>query len=200
MSIGVWHILDLVDKYGEDAVCKFISDFSTKKKDCHRALNPDIEVFLKRNAIRFAREKKSITYLVYDEDDGSLLGYFTLAHKPIEIPTAGLSNSVIKKLEKYARPSEEHGEYTVSAFLIAQFGKNYAVDDGKRITGDELMKLCNKELFDVQHRIGGGLEYLDCESDAKLIDFYHDQQHFRLFGERISNKDSKRYLQFMRFI
>ena len=32
MSIGVWHILDLVDKYGEDAVCKFISDFSTKKK------------------------------------------------------------------------------------------------------------------------------------------------------------------------
>ena len=62
------------------------------------------------------------------------------------------------------------------------------------------MRLCNKELFELQHRIGGGLEYLDCEADAKLIDFYQDNQHFRLFGERISEKDGKRYLQFMKYM
>ena len=198
MNAVALNILDVIECSGSDAVQTIISGFSTRKLE--QTLNPDIEEFLKKNAIQFAKEKKSVTYLVTDEDDGALLGYFTLAHKAIEIPTAGLSNTVIKKIEKYAQLNEELGVYTVSAFLIAQFGKNYAVDDGKRITGNELMRLCNKELFDVQHRVGGGLEYLDCEADAKLIDFYQDQQHFRLFGERISTKDGKRYLQYMKFI
>ena len=49
------------------------ADLTAKKKNEHgitEKLNPDMEVFLKRNAFRFAREKKSITYLVCDEDDG----------------------------------------------------------------------------------------------------------------------------------
>ncbi len=106
MNIVTLNILDAIECSGSDAVQTLISRFSTRKRD--QILNPDIEEFLKRNAIQFSREKKSITYLVGDLDDGSLLGYFTLAHKPIEIPTAGLSNTVIKKHEKYARPSEEH--------------------------------------------------------------------------------------------
>ena len=41
-------------------------------------------------------------------------------------------------------------------------------------------------------------EYLDCEADAKLINFYEGED-FRLFGERISEKDGKRNLQYMKF-
>ena len=104
----------------------------------------------------------------------------------------------MKTMSRYAELDTQKNSYLVSGFLIAQFGKNYAVDDGSRISGKELMRLANKELCDLQHRAGGGIEYLDCEADAKLINFY-EGEGFRLFGERISEKDGKRYLQYMRF-
>ena len=165
-----------------------------------KSLNTDIEQFLKKDAVQFAKEKKSITYIVGDKNDGSLLGYFTLTHKPIEILAEGLSKTTIKKIEKHSRRNKEGNSYVVSAFLIAQFGKNYGVDNGKRITGDELMTLCFRELSEIRYRIGGSIEYLDCEADAGLIRFYQDQQQFILFGERISEKDGKRYLQYMKFL
>ena len=202
MNIGVWNILDLVEDFGDVSVSALISDFSTdiERDGRQTTLNPDIEVFLKKNAVQFAKEKKSITYIVGDKDDGSLLGYFTLAHKAIEIPADGLSRSTLRTIEKHSRRNKETNSFTVSAFLIAQFGKNYAVDHGKRISGNELMALCVKELSEIRHRIGGSIEYLDCEADASLIRFYQDQQHFRLFGERISDNDGKRYLQYMKFL
>ena len=122
MNSVALNILDVMECCGSEAVQGIILDFSTRKLE--QTLNPDIEEFLKKNAIQFAKEKKSVTYLVTDENDGALLGYFTLAHKAIEIPTTGLSNTVIKKIEKYSQLNEELGVYTVSAFLIAQFGKN----------------------------------------------------------------------------
>lgn len=203
MTIGVWNILDLDEEAGEAGVNALIDGFTTvrlNEEGESEELNPDIEIFLKKNALQFAREKKSITYLVCDEDDGSLLGYFTITHKAVEVPPDGLSKTYIRKVERYAQLHKELKAYIVSGFLIAQFGKNYGVDDGHRISGDALMQLCNKELFELQHRSGGGLEYLDCEAHAKLIDFYEKKQGFRLFGERISEKDGKRYLQFMKFL
>ena len=202
MNIGVWNILDLVEEFGDEYVSAFVSDFSTgvEKEGRKRNLNPDIEEFLKKNAIQFAKEKKSITYIVGDKEDGSLLGYFTLAHKPIEIPADGLSKSMKKRIEKHSRLKDGENAYIVSAFLIAQFGKNYTVDGGRRISGDELMALCIKELSEIRYRIGGNVEYLDCEADASLIRFYQDQQNFTLFGERISENDGKRYLQYMKFL
>jgi hypothetical protein len=61
------------------------------------------------------------------------------------------------------------------------------------------MKLADKELYEIQHRIGGGVKYLDCLNDSKLIDFYQKKQQFQLFDERISEKDGKRYLQLVKF-
>lgn len=57
-------------------------------------------------------------------------------------------------------------------FLIAQFGKNCAVDNGNRIAGKQSMKYAEDVLGVLQHRAGGGVEYLDCESHAGLIRFY----------------------------
>lgn len=200
MKVVVWNILDLIDEYGEDATKELLSAFSCKKKKDgeEKSLNPDIEYFIRNNAVQFARQKISVSYIVGDEDDGSILGYFTITHKPVEMPADGLSNRTRKTMGRYAELDSEKNAYIVSGFLIAQFGKNYAVDDGKRISGKELMQLANKELCDLQHRAGGGIEYLDCEADAKLINFY-ESEGFKLFGERISKKDNKRYLQYMKF-
>jgi len=196
---SVINILDLVEEIGIEATDAILADFSTCPSGSEKSLNEDIEVFLKKNSIQFAREKKSVTYLVVDEDDGSLLGYFTIAHKAIEVPASGFSKTKIRTQERYAQLHKEINAYLVSVFLIAQFGKNYGVDDGKRITGDELMKMVSRELCDIQRRVGGGLKYLDCEADVKLMDFYQNKQKFQLCGERISEKDGKRYLQYLKF-
>ena len=54
------------------------------------------------------------------------------------------------ELSRYAIWDSESNSYTVSAFLIAQFGKNYAVDEGKGINGNELMDL-TFEILEERH-------------------------------------------------
>ena len=199
MPFAVWNILDMVAASSKESVEALLSSFSCSKEieGEYINLNPDIEHFIKENAVQFALEKKSVTYIVGDASDGAVLGYFTLAHKSIEIPVSGLSKTTIKRMSRFADLDDDKQSFTISSFLIAQFGKNYAVDGGKRISGKDLMELTQAELMDSQHRVGGGMEYLDCLGDAQLIDFYEDEG-FRLFGERTS-KDGKSYLQYMRF-
>lgn len=99
-----------------------------------------------------------------------------------------------------ARRDDETDTYTISAFLLAQFGKNYSVDDGKRIRGSELMDCAMDVLIDIQHRIGGSVVYLDAEDRPKLISFYEKKVGFKRFGERYSDGDGVRYLQYMRLL
>ena len=72
-----------------------------------------------------------MTYLVFDVEDGVLLGYFTLTHKALDIPAEGLSRKVKDKVKRFSTLDDENKTYTVSAFLLAQFNKNYAVVEGK---------------------------------------------------------------------
>lgn len=44
-------------------------------------------------------------------------------------------------------------------------------------------------LTDIQHRIGGGVVYLDAEDRPKLRAFYETEATFKLFGERLSEID-----------
>ncbi len=128
------------------------------------------------------------------------MAVFTLAHKAIEIGNANLSNSKRKKINRYAILDSETGSYTVSAFLIAQFGKNYAVNEGKDISGNELMDLTFEILEKVQHHIGGGIVFLECENKAKLLDFYQSEKNgFMPFNERYSVNDKIKYIQLFNF-
>ena len=198
MNVTVVNILDLVKENGEDAIAGYLSQFSCKRSDETESLNPDIEEFLKRDAIAFAKQKVSVSHIVTDRDDGAILGYFTITHKALNIPASGLSNTTKRKMARYATLNSSTNTYTVSAFLIAQFGKNYGVDNGERMTGAQLMRYAEELLRSVQRDVGGGVEYLDCEAHAGLIRFY-EGEGFRLFGERFSEKDGRRYLQYMRF-
>ena len=121
-----------------------------------------------------------------------------MTHKAVLIPSTGLSKTSLKKLERFAQLDEASGEYMASAFLIAQFGKNYGIDDGKRITGAQLMDIANDILINIQQQIGGGIVYLDCEDVDKLQQFYINEK-FQLFGERYSKEDEEKYFQYMRF-
>ena len=185
------NILELLETEGEEQVKSFLQTFSSP-------INPKIENFIRNRAIDFARRKLAVTYIVTDLDDGQILGYFALTHKAVLIPSKGLNKTSLKKLERFAQLDEASGEYMASAFLIAQFGKNYGIDDGKRITGAQLMDIANDILINIQQQIGGGIVYLDCEDVDKLQQFYINEK-FQLFGERYSKEDEEKYFQYMRF-
>ena len=52
--------------------------------------NPSIERFLKKSAINFTKQDTLVTHLVFSRIDNELLGYFSLAFRPIEVP-AGIA-------------------------------------------------------------------------------------------------------------
>ena len=202
MKLSVMNVRDMLINAHEDIVKGYVEMFSCDVQQddgTTRPLNPDIEHYLKHNAVQFARMKTAVTYLVIDQEDGALLGYFTLAHKPLSISADGLSRRVRDQLKRFSRLDEESHSYVISAFLLAQFGKNYGVENGKRLSGAELMAVALEQLHDIQNQIGGTLVYLDCEANAGLIRFY-EAQNFTLFGERVSDHDGKRYLQYLSFV
>ncbi len=191
MNLQVNNILDELALRGEEALRKKLLSFSCP-------INPTIENFLRNRSIDFARRKISITYTVNDLDDGQILGFFALTHKAILIPSATLSNTSRKRLERFARYDRVTGEYMASAFLIAQLGKNYGVDGGTRITGGDLMRTANDILVNIQHQIGGGVIYLDSEDINTLKQFYSSMK-FQQFGERFAEEEAQKYIQYMRF-
>ena len=168
MTPIVINILDLIDMGGSDVIEHKLATFSSPK-------NPEIEDFIKNKAINFATGKLSITYLVNDEDTGNILGYFTLTHKSIIINGDNLSSTTQKKLARYSRLDASTGNYMASSFLLAQFGKNYALDKDDQINGSELMRLATDILINIQRQIGGGIVYLDCEDKEALTSFYKKQ-------------------------
>ena len=194
MEIVRDNILDMIDVSGEESVRQYLSTFSCP-------LNQEIENFIRNKAIDFARRKLAITYVISDVVDGAgdVLGYFALTHKAIDVNGDNFSKTDKRKLERYARYDQDRGTYTVSAFLLAQFGKNYGVDGGARIRGEELMEYVDDVLADIQRRIGGGVVYLDCEDEPRLVAFYEDKSRYKPFSVRHSSEDGIKYLQYMKF-
>ena len=66
------------EEAGEPALVELLSGFSCPK-------NPDVVWFLKMNAIEFTKKNQSVTHLVVSAEDVRLLGYFTLALKPLTV-------------------------------------------------------------------------------------------------------------------
>lgn len=63
------------------------------------------------------------------------------------------------------------------------------------------MDLTFELLKHVQYCVGGGVVYLDCEDVAKVLNFFqNDCNRFKIFGERESEIEQKRYLQLLRFL
>lgn len=186
------NILDLLETIGEDKVSFALSEFS-----CPR--NAEIENFIHNNAIDFAKKKMSITHLVFDEE-GQIEAFFTLTHKPSAVGDKLLSKTSQKKLSRHARLDTAIQAYSVSAFLIAQFGKNEGARGNEHISGNQLMDLAISVLQNVQRQIGGGVIFLECENKPGLLKFYQNEHNnFKIYGERFSDSDQVKYVQLLRF-
>ena len=180
---------------GEDELLQILSEFSCP-------LNPDVERFLKYSSIEFTKKNQSVTYLVFSVADGKLLGYFTLALKPLTVRGETVSNTVKRKLLRVSELDKKSDTYTMSAYLIAQLGKNYSENDGKMITGAELLGLAWDKIKATQYMFGGMVTFLEAENEEKLLSFYRDNR-FSQFDTRqtISDTDeSHELIQLLRLL
>ncbi len=165
------------EEAGEPALLELLSGFSCPK-------NPDVERFLKKSAIEFTKKNQSVTYLVVSAEDVRLLGYFTLALKPLTVRGETVSNTMKRKLLRISELDESSDTYTMSAYLVAQLGKNFSENEGKDITGEELLKLAWDKIKEIQYLGGGMVAFLEAENEEKLLSFYR--------GNRFSQFDTRR--------
>ena len=167
---------------GEDELRQILSEFSCP-------LNHDVERFLKYSSIEFTKKNQSVTYLVFSVADGKLLGYFTLALKPLTVRGETVSNTVKRKLLRVSELDKKSDTYTMSAYLIAQLGKNYSENDGKMITGAELLELAWDKIKATQYMFGGMVTFLEAENEEKLLSFYRNNR-FSQFDTRQTISDT----------
>ena len=75
--------------------------------------------------------------------------------------------------------------YTMSAYLIAQLGKNYTNGRNKEITGAELLELAWNVIEDMQYMGGGIVVFLEANDEESLLAFYQENK-FRQFDTRLA--------------
>ena len=168
---------------GEDKLVQLLSEFSCP-------LNPDVERFLKKSSIEFTKKNQSVTYLVFDVSSMELVGYFTIALKPLTVRGETVSNTVKKKLMRVSELDEQSQTYTMSAYLIAQLGKNFKNGAEKKITGEELLELAWDIVEKMQYMGGGMVTFLEAENSERLLSFYQANR-FQTFDTRQTATDSE---------
>ena len=170
-------------KLGESRLLQVLSGFSCPK-------NPDVERFLKKSSIEFTKKNQSVTYLVFDVSSMELVGYFTIALKPLTVRGETVSNTVKKKLMRVSELDEQSKTYTMSAYLIAQLGKNFKNGAEKKITGEELLELVWDIVEKMQYMGGGMVTFLEAENSERLLSFYQANR-FQTFDTRQTATDSE---------
>lgn len=159
---------------GEEELQEILSEFSCNK-------NPDVERFLREQSIEFTKKNQSVTYLVFSNDDAALVGYFTLTIKPISVKAERFSNTMKRKIARVSELDEVNNTYTLSAYLIAQLGKNFYDGANEKITGEQLLQAAIDTIKELQYMAGGMVVFLEAEDEEKLMRFYEEKNGFKRF-------------------
>lgn len=119
-----------------------------------------------------------------------LVRYFTIALKPLTVRGDTVSNTVKRKLLRISELDKRSDTYTMSAYLIAQLGKNYTDGRDKEITGKELVELAWTVVEEIQYMGGGMVTFLEAENNEKLLSFYRNNRFSQFDTRQItSNSD-----------
>lgn len=138
-------------------------------------LNDEIDRFIVRDAFDFAEKKIAVTYFMYDEDNGNLLGFYTLTNKTIEISNLdSLTSKNRKRIKNYFTFDEKKNCFVGPCFLIAQISKNFKDSIDKTIEGSDLLDDAFEKLESAQRTVGGRFVYIECEDIEKVKKFYSD--------------------------
>ncbi len=190
-SFNILNLGILLREYEESEVKQKMMEF-----DCPK--NSEINDFFHYKAIGSVQRHQTATFLVVDNKN-QINGFYSLTHKSLEVSATNLSKTYAKKIAMYSDYDESKNSYYISAFLIAQFGKNSNISKDSIISGDEMMNIVTEHLRTVRDEIAGNLVYLECEENESLLNFY-SRNGFIKFGERFSKNENVNYIQMLRFL
>lgn len=112
---------------------------------------------------------------------------------PSRFSEAILSGSQRKRIERFAKIDPATRKFNVSAYLIAQIGKNFNAENGELIEGSQLLDLAKDELRIAKKQVGGQVIFIEKEQgNAKLDDFYR-KNGFVPFDSHVSEEDGVVY-------
>ena len=193
--LNIREYLENEDKrLGEDTLAQLLSEFSCP-------LNPDVELFLKQQAIEFSKKHQAVTYIVLSLEDAELLGYFSITIKPLVVNEEPFSNTVKRKLSRFSEIDKNEKTYNLAAYLIAQLGKNFSDRAKGRITGKELLEAAIRQTQILQYQAGGMVVFVEADNKEKLLSFY-ENYGFKRFDTRqtASAEESHELVQLLRLI
>ena len=177
----------------DNEVSDFLKGFSCKK-------NKEVQWFLRKLSMRFARLNISATHLVLSEDFERIVAYYTLVCKPLSVMADELGEDSRNSLEEFCRLNEQRRCYDFSAYLIAQLGRNYAPDLAETISGDELMNVILDHLRRMRINLGGNVAFVEYEKgNAKLLEYYTRNGFVSMHSKSDSGENDK-LAQLFRFI
>ena len=187
--IRLLKISELEDVVGSEALADTLSRFSCP-------LNKEVELYLKdpSRAVQSSRMSSSVTYLAFDSKTNDMLGYFTVMMKAYSVRSDAL-NSANKRLISRFSEIDSSGNFTASVYLIAQIGKNFALDKDNQVEGSELLCAAMDVFRRTKNAIGGKLVMIEREADKpKLLEFYK-ANGFKSWTTRLNAKDGIVYDQ-----
>ena len=154
--------------------------------------NKDVQSFLRKRAIPFTEEDKSVTYLVLENGTSDLLGYFTLVSRGFRVSEDKVDDFIANHPEDAERfrsmiqPDTGDSDRIIQGFLIAQLGKNFASEP--KIPGSLLLRLAFEAIDEVRYLIGGNVVFVEVEQVDSLLNFYHDNGFEELSSRVTTNK------------
>lgn len=148
---------DLIKEYEIEKVERYLSTFFCKK-------NKDVENFLKIRAIEYEKLNNSRTFLIVDQENLNLVGYFTLALSSIDLVDTKLSGRKKHRL-RYGNSNKN----LIPGFLIGQLARNDSVSKDS-FEGSKILEYALYYLNKSHDIIGGKFVLIDC--CTKLVDFY----------------------------
>ena len=164
-KIYMLSLSDLIDSWEQNEIENFVESFS------NNGLNHDIEDFLKHKSIYFEKANIARTTLILKNNQ--IVGYFSIANKPLVIDKeawCNLSISMKRKLMPGFNVKNIIPPVSPQAILIGQLGKNYNV--APSLEGKEILSLAEAQVYKAQRISGGRFAWLECDNEKKLIDFY----------------------------
>lgn len=186
--LSVWRIDKFATMVGEATLSSTLSVFAVP-------MNVEVEEFIRTKALQATKLKSSMSYLVVDEDLSDVVGYFTVMVKPFTIKAAGLSSRNRRLIARVSEENMETGDYTASVYLIAQIGKNYALERRSHISGSDLLELALDKLRTTQDLIGGKLVLVEREADRDNLLRFYSSNGFKPWNKRYDAKNNVQYDQ-----
>lgn len=139
--------------------------------------NSEVENFIRNCAINNEERRLSRTILVFDENAGLLVGFYSLSIKSLVLSSKLSSN----KKKDYFGTSQTNGN-VIPAVLIGQLGKNEAVNS--EFTGSDLMSLIFGYICRVDRLLPSVVSYVEHNGSAQLRKYYEKHDFIYLPREK----------------